>query len=97
MSEVQKENKLVGDFLVENGIINQDQMNQALLLQKDNAERLIGEVIVSLGFLSKEDMIMALEMYLMATDTMPTHVDEWLDQEEIDLIIGKISSDGKSS
>ncbi len=97
MSEVQKENKLVGDFLVENGIINQDQMNQALLLQKDNAERLIGEVIVSLGFLSKEDMIMALEMYLMTTDTMPTHVDEWLDQEEIDLIMGKINSEGKSS
>ena len=30
---------------------------------------------------------MALEMYLMETDVSPSHVDEWLDQDEVDLII----------
>jgi len=40
---------------------------------------------------------MALEMYLMTTDTVPSHVDEWLDQEEIDFIINKIKKEDKSS
>ncbi len=31
-------------------------------------ERLIGEILVTLGVLSKEDLIMAMEMYLMTTN-----------------------------
>ncbi len=38
--------------------------------------------------LSKEQLIMSLEMYLMMNDLQPEHFDEWLDQEEVDMIIG---------
>ncbi len=80
----------VGEFLVEKGIISLPQLDEALDLQKDNRDRLIGEILVTMGALSKEDLVMALEMYLMETDVLPTHVDEWLDQEEIDMIIDKM-------
>ncbi len=80
----------VGEFLVESGIISETQLNEALLLQKDNAERLIGEILVTLGVLSKEDLIMAMEMYLMTTNNQPKHVDEWLDQDEIDMLLEKM-------
>lgn len=82
--------KRVGEFLVENRIITRSQLDEALELQKDNAGRLIGEILVTLGMLSKEQLVMALELYLMETDVSPSHVDEWLDQDEVDLIIKKL-------
>lgn len=80
----------VGQFLVNNGIISGKILTDALIMQKDNPERLIGEILVTMGALSKEQLIMALEMYLMETDVNPGHVDEWLDQEEVDMMMEKI-------
>lgn len=87
--------KKVGAFLVENGIITQKDLQDALELQRDNPERLIGEILVTMGVLSKEELIMALEMYMMTTDAMPEHVDEWLDQDEIDLLMEKMQNESK--
>lgn len=80
----------VGEFLVNNGIITRKFLDDALDLQKDNADRLIGEILVTMGALSKEQLVMALEMYLMETDMNPGHVDEWLDQDEVDMMIEKL-------
>jgi hypothetical protein len=80
----------VGQFLLDQGIINSKQLNEALLLQRDNTDRLIGEILVTLGAISKEDLIMAMEMFLMTTGEVPNHVEEWLDQDEIDLIMNKM-------
>jgi hypothetical protein len=88
--EPKKRTKRVGEFLVENKIISQTQLNDALELQRDNKGRLIGEILVTLGSLSKEQLVMALEMYLMETDELPTHVDEWLDQDEVDMIMDRL-------
>lgn len=88
--EANKREKRVGEFLVEKKIISQAQLNDALVLQKDNKGRLIGEILVTLGALSKEDLVMALEIYLVETDVLPTHVDEWLDQDEVDLIMERL-------
>jgi hypothetical protein len=90
--EPNKRTKRVGEFLVEKKIITQTQLGDALLLQKDNKGRLIGEILVTLGSLSKEELVMALEMYLMETDVLPTHVDEWLDQDEVDLIMERLKN-----
>ena len=88
--ESHKELKRVGEFLVENRIITIAQLKEALELQKDNQDRLIGEILVTLGYLSKEDLVMALEMYIVDSDVNPSHVDEWLDQDEVDMIIEKM-------
>jgi hypothetical protein len=88
----------IGKFFVENDIINEYQLNEALELQVDNKERLLGEILVTLGYLSKEDLIMALEMYMMMTDTDNFGIDEWLDQDEVDMILKKLdTSKPKSS
>lgn len=82
----------IGRFFTENGIINEYQLNEALELQKDNKDRLLGEIFVTLGYLSKEDLIMALEMYMMMTDTDSLGIDEWLDQDEIDMMLKKLDT-----
>ncbi|MCX7680053.1 MAG: hypothetical protein N2316_12675 [Spirochaetes bacterium] len=87
----------VGKFLVDNGIITKDQLREALDLQSDNPERLIGEILVTMGVLTKEELVMALEAYMMTTGTETIHVDEWLDQEEIDMLIEKIKSQNQKN
>ena len=82
--------KRVGEFLVENRIITRTQLDDALDMQRYNKDRLVGEILVTQGVLSKEQLIMSLEMYLVMTDLQPEHFDEWLDQEEVDLIIDRI-------
>jgi hypothetical protein len=88
--EPNKHVKRVGEFLVDNKIITRPQLTEALDLQKDNKGRLIGEILVTLGYLSKEELVMALEMYIVDSDVNPSHVDEWLDQDEVDLIIERM-------
>jgi hypothetical protein len=87
----------IGDFLVENGMITESQRMAALELQEHNKDRLIGEILVTLGVLSKEDLVMALQMYMVTFDVLPDHVDEWLDQDEIDLLIDKIDDKKKKN
>lgn len=76
----------IGRFFVENGIINQAQLKEALELQTYNKDRRIGEILVTMGILSKEDLIMAIEMFMMLTDSDNIGIEEWLDQDEIDLM-----------
>ena len=85
-----KNDKKIGQFLIENNIITQKQLDEALDLQKFNPDRLVGEVLVTQGVLTKEDLIMALEMFMMTTGILPDHVDEWLDQEEVDMLQDRI-------
>ena len=84
----------VGEFFVENDIITQEQMDEALVLQKDNKERLIGEILVTLGYLTKEELIMALQYYFVVTDNTVKYADEWLDQDEIDMLMDRKKEKG---
>ncbi|MDD5432215.1 MAG: hypothetical protein PHO70_04415 [Candidatus Omnitrophica bacterium] len=52
-------NKQLGDLLIERGIINQRQLDEALALQQEKGG-LIGEVLVSLGFAKEEDIAQSL-------------------------------------
>jgi len=45
--------KRIGDMLLEQGILNQDQLNVALH-EKQKSGRMIGEILVDLGFISSE-------------------------------------------
>jgi len=90
MSENSTNQIKMGEFLLQQKIITKKQLEDALEMQKDNKERLLGEIFVTLGILSKEDMVMAMEMFLMVTDANIEHIDEWLDQDEIDLLMQKI-------
>ena len=96
MSEIHpamlKEDAEIGNFLVENGLITNEILNEVISIQKDNPKRLIGEILVTLGVMAKEEIIMAVEMFIIATNSSIQHTHEWLDQEEIDLLISKLNS-----
>ena len=88
----------IGEFLIEKNIINKSQLEEALDLQKHNKDRLFGEILVTMGYITKEKLIMSLEMYMVMTDSDNIAVNEWLDQDEIDIIIKKLeASKPKSS
>ncbi len=52
-------NKQLGELLIERGIINSRQLNEALILQQEKGG-LIGEVLVGLGYAKEEDIAQAL-------------------------------------
>ena len=56
-----KIDKPLGQILVERGVINPDQLKEALTTQKRQGG-LIGEVIVSLGFAKEEDIAYCLSL-----------------------------------
>jgi hypothetical protein len=88
----------IGEFFIENSVINPFQLDEALELQTFNKGRLLGEILVTMGYISKEKLIMSLEMYMMTTDSDKIGINEWLDQDEIDIIIKKLeASKSKSS
>ncbi len=51
--------KQLGELLLEKGIINQNQLDKALKLQKEKGG-LIGQILVMLGFVTEEEIAQAL-------------------------------------
>lgn len=91
MDQNESKDLKVGSFLVDNSIITQNQLDEALLMQKDNPGQLVGQILVTQGVLSKEQIIMAIEMYMISTGNTLAYIDEWLDQEEVDMLLQKIN------
>lgn len=52
-------NKQLGELLIEHGIIDKRQLDEALAVQQDKGG-LIGEIMVELGFVKEEDIAQAL-------------------------------------
>jgi len=52
-------NKQLGELLLDQGIISQEQLNQALSSQRDKGG-LIGEILVELGFVKEGDIAQSL-------------------------------------
>lgn len=51
-----KEKKKIGDMLLEEGIITEQQLEEVLLIQKDTKGR-IGEILLEKGFISEDNLI----------------------------------------
>jgi hypothetical protein len=84
----------LGEFLVNSGIITASQLNEALDLQRFNKDRRVGEILVTMGILDRDQLVMSIEMFIIESGSTPQYVDEWLDQEEIDMIQEKIKENG---
>ena len=78
--------KLIGQMLIERGLITQDQLDQALEAQKQSTQ-LIGEILVDLGFVQRQPVCEALAEQLrvpfvnVATDAPDAKVVGLLDKE----------------
>lgn len=51
--------KPIGEILVEKGLINREQLDQALAIQRDQPQDKIGEVLVKLEFVTSKDVASA--------------------------------------
>lgn len=51
----------LGEYLIQNTFITNDQLNQALELQKKRPEQKIGEILVELGYITSEALQKAIE------------------------------------
>ena len=85
--------KLFGEILIEKGKINEEQLNQALQLQKDNPERKIGEILVTLNYITFTDIKETLKVQYKLNGKMPPDIEEWLTQEEIDKLLKEIKNE----
>ena len=52
--------KLIGQVLMESGMITIDELNEAIEVQKSSGQKL-GDVLISLGIITQEELEMALE------------------------------------
>ncbi|VAX37719.1 hypothetical protein MNBD_UNCLBAC01-171 [hydrothermal vent metagenome] len=52
--------KQLGELLIERGIITHEQLNAALAYQKENQEKLVGEILVEMQFATEKDIAQAL-------------------------------------
>ncbi|MBI2094255.1 MAG: hypothetical protein HYT88_06005 [Candidatus Omnitrophica bacterium] len=52
--------KRLGELLLERGVINRKQLDQALAHQKEHGGMMIGQILVQLGFVNEEEIALAL-------------------------------------
>jgi type IV pilus assembly protein PilB len=52
--------KQIGQILMESGMINIDDLNEALEIQKSSSQKL-GEILISMGAITPEELEMILE------------------------------------
>ena len=75
----------IGEYLVKEKYITEDVLQEALALQERDKNMLLGEIIVKMGKLTKEDLEKYIEVYL---DTYKKSVfnetSQWFGQDEVD-------------
>ncbi len=79
--------KYFGEILIEKGKLTKEQVQKALTLQKDNPERKMGEILVTLNYIEYDDIIDTIKKQYKISDSTPPGIDKWLEQDEIDKII----------
>ncbi len=80
-------NKFFGELLVEKGKLTKEQVKEALKLQKDNPERKLGEVLVTLNYIKYDDIVEILKQQYHTNGKAPVDAGEWLSQDQIDKIL----------
>lgn len=73
------QNLRIGDVLKQDGLLTDDQIQQALAYQKEHRDERLGAIFVSLGFISETQMLSALATHLnlrfLDLDTYPVNFD----------------------
>jgi hypothetical protein len=79
-----------GELLAQDGIITEEQLQNALELQKDNPGVAIGEILMTQGLLTREQLLAYVEKMIYTTGVVPDVAMEMLDQEEIDEMMSNV-------
>ena len=70
--------KLIGQVLIEKGLITNEQLNEALRYQKENPTKRVGEILVELGYITYEQLAKALaeSLNIPYIDLLKEDIDE---------------------
>ncbi len=75
----------IGEYLVKEKYITEDVLQEALDLQKRDNNMLLGEIIVRMKKLSKEDLGKYIEVYFNTyKGPVVSDTSQWLGQDEVD-------------
>ncbi len=91
-----EKHKFFGEILKAKGKLTDEMINNALKLQKDNPTRKLGEILVTLNYISYDDITDTITRQYEATGDTPRGLDKWLTQDEIDNIIKKMTKDNSN-
>ena len=75
----------IGEYLVKKEYITEDVLQEALIWQQSNKNMLLGEILIKMRKLSKEDLERYIENYLnMCKESVLNETSQWLGQDEVD-------------
>jgi hypothetical protein len=75
----------IGEYLVKEGHITEYILEEALTIQRQNENMLLGEIIVKMKELSRGDLEKHIEAYLiMCRESVLNETSQWLGQDEVD-------------
>ena len=61
MSPYRSTKTAIGKLLIQKGLITNEQLQEALILQRDKIkDKLLGQILIQLGYLNKDDLYFAL-------------------------------------
>ncbi len=77
----------IGQYLVNNEYITEEDLLKALIAQKREKNTLLGEIIVRMGKISKEDLEKYIDDYIKNyKNTIINETSRWLGQDEVDIL-----------
>ncbi|MDH4263476.1 MAG: hypothetical protein OEV78_10575 [Spirochaetia bacterium] len=79
-----------GEYLLDKEIISINQLEDALVMQMDNKQLKLGEILLALGFMNRNQLIVSLKSYINETHKEVEEINDWVTQEEADLLIKEI-------
>lgn len=89
IAEARKGVVRIGDYFVENNHITKETLVKSLEIQKHNKGKLIGDILVEMGAVSKEDLKTHVNAFI---NTSIGEAKRWLKQGNVDMIVSKYVS-----
>jgi len=84
-----------GEFLLDKEFITTGQLEDALVMQMDNPELKLGEILIAIGALNRDNMISTLKSYIKDTGHQLKEINNWVTQEEADMLIKEMLAESR--
>ena len=80
----------IGEYFVKNDYITQQALDDALELQKQNKDKRLGELLVDMGAVLKEDLSKYVFNFMENVENANlSDAADWLDQDDVDALFDK--------
>jgi len=76
-----------GEYLMDKEIIQVNQLEDALVMQMDNPKLKLGEILLSMSYITKSQLIENIKSYMRQTGKTVEDLNDWVTQEEADQLV----------